>query len=861
MTEYKTDASRKPPTLAVIPANIPEPIRSSSKCVGWRWEFRDGKWTKPPVDVKTGGYAKVAGNGAQATWSSFDKAIEVYQDPNRDFEVDGIGYVLTLDDGITVIDCDGVRDPETGEVLWDAESIVRTSNTYAEDSVTGSGEHIVLYGKLPPKHRRADRIEMYMDGRYITFTGHLRPLSTATIEKRQAQLDAFFQHVFAEKIAKDREASKRPKSVPDNLSLSDNDLLIAVEKHKNGALFQALYHRGDISIYGDDESRADLALCNMLAFLTGNDEDRMDRMFRSSALYREKWDRPDYKSRTIRRACIDTTAYYSPKQPRSRSTSSTARSRDAAPIVDEQDGSAVETQESHDPSEPRDKYHLLTDTANARRFVGQHHENVRYDHSRKIWYVWDGTRWKPDAMNKVQEMAKDTARSIYREAAECREDDFRVELAKHAKSSLNVNRLNAMVRLSESDPAVSVIQSNWDSDSWSFNVLNGTLNLRTGKLRPHDRADMITKISPVVFDPAATCPRFDAFLERILPQEETRGFAQRMVGYSLTGDMSEQLLVYKYGTGANGKSVFTEIIKNMMGDYGYKSDRKVFMVSPDKSSGNATPELTPMVGKRFISVSEVEQSDRLNESRIKDLTGTDTISARDLYSSEFNFFPSAKLWFYGNHKPRITGEDDGIWRRFRLLPFTVQIPENERDRKLLEKLQAELPGILNWAVKGCLAWQQNGLQIPDEVVSATADYRQEQDVVGSFISDRCIVASHAVTISGELYRAYVDWCKENGEYSKSQHFFGMTLKKRGFEAKRTGLARKWQGIGLLTKAEMEYRNSVYSDTVTDSDTVPGRVSIETPHMENSAGSDVTKRHSVTPELPFDAPTRKTEVIN
>jgi putative DNA primase/helicase len=337
-----------------------------------------------------------------------------------------------------------------------------------------------------------------------------------------------------------------------------------------------------------------------------------------------------------------------------------------------------------------------------------------------------------------------------------------------------------------------------DAGSWLLNVENGTLDLRTGELRPHRRDDLITKIAAVDHDSRATCPTWLAFLDRVLGgSQELAAFLQRAIGYSLTGEATEQVLFLLYGTGANGKSTFLETARALLGEYAIQASFDTFLAKQDVSREHALARLR---GARFVSGSEAEAGARLNEVLVKTLTGGDAVTARFLYREFFEYEPRFKVFLAANHKPTIKGSDHAIWRRIRLVPFTVTIPEQERDPKLREKLRAELPGILNWALEGCLAWQREGLGEPPEVKDATAEYREDMDTLAPFITERCETFPDSRGGSTELYKAYATWSGANGEKPMSQTSFSLRLNERGFERKRSGGNgnRVWFGIGLAT---------------------------------------------------------------
>jgi putative DNA primase/helicase len=360
--------------------------------------------------------------------------------------------------------------------------------------------------------------------------------------------------------------------------------------------------------------------------------------------------------------------------------------------------------------------YLCTDTGNAERLSDRHGANLRYCHPWGKWLLYDGTRWRVDDRGAIVRLGKDTARSIFEEAREAPSDAAAKELGKWASSSLSESKLKSMISLAQSEPGIPVLPDELDASPDPLNVLNGTIDLRSGKLREHRREDLITRIPPLDYAPDARAPAWETFLERVLPAEELRAFVQRAAGYSATGDTLEQWMFINHGTGANGKSTFQETLSAALGDYAMRTPTEMLLARRYEGVPN---DVARLKGARFVSASETEESRRLAESRIKDLTGQDTITARFMKAEWFDFAPTHKLWLSTNHKPEIRGTDAAIWRRIRLVPWTISIPPAEQDKKLPEKLRAELPGILAWVVQGCLQWRRGGLQAPEEVRQAT----------------------------------------------------------------------------------------------------------------------------------------------
>lgn len=437
----------------------------------------------------------------------------------------------------------------------------------------------------------------------------------------------------------------------------------------------------------------------------------------------------------------------------------------------------------------------VTDLGNAGRLVAQHGKDLRYCHPWGKWLVWDGRHWRIDDTAEVWRRAKETVRSIYAEAAREPDDKRREALAKHAVRSESASRISAMIDLARSEPGIPILPHEIDADPYLLGCLNGTLDLRTGKLRPHRREDFITKLVHVEYNPAAECPLWEAFLHRIMAgNTHLIRWLQKAVGYCLTADVSEHVLFIAFGPGANGKSVFLRTLLNLLGPYGKPTDPDLLLAR----HGEAHPTgIADLMGARLAVTIETDEGRRMNETLVKWLTGGDKLKARFMRQDFFEFEPTFKLWIATNHKPMIRGTDDGIWRRLRLIPFAVTIPEHERDPKLIEKLKAELPGILRWAVEGCLLWQQEGLGMPDEVRAATQAYRQEMDVLAQFLAECCVLEPNAKVFAKHLYPAYVKWCEENGERPLTQTAFGTRMAESGFEKVRWGPGWVYRGVGLL----------------------------------------------------------------
>lgn len=445
-----------------------------------------------------------------------------------------------------------------------------------------------------------------------------------------------------------------------------------------------------------------------------------------------------------------------------------------------------------------------TDLGNAIRLVNRHGPNIRYVYKWSQWLIWNNRQWLPDQTGEIERLAKDTIINLYAEASAIDgQDDAskskREALIAHALRSEGKAKIESMIALARSEPGIAIPHEALDREGWLLNCANGTLDLRTGQLREHARTDHLTKFAPVDYNPRAEAPTWRRFLARIFNSDtDLIEFVRRAVGYTLTADISEQCLFFMYGVGKNGKSTFIETLMCLLGDYALKTPTESIMA---RTQGQATNDLARLPGARFVVAAEVEEGRRLNESLVKDLTGGDRIVARFLYSELFEFLPTHKLWMYGNHKPVIRGTDEGIWRRMRLIPFTVIIPPDERDPKLLDKLKNELPGILAWAVEGCKQWRDYGLNEPKIIIDSTSRYRAEMDLIGLWLEECCVTGPNFVASASDLYSSYAGWCGDQNETPVTQRRFGLTLTERGFERWRgTDHKNMWRGIGIRTNA-------------------------------------------------------------
>lgn len=443
-----------------------------------------------------------------------------------------------------------------------------------------------------------------------------------------------------------------------------------------------------------------------------------------------------------------------------------------------------------------------TDLGNARRLVHLNSKNFRYLVDANKWLQWTGPRWERDTDGAINRAAKETVELIAAEANTAKEAgdlDLTKALRKHAHASQSAGRIQATIKLAQSEPGIPISADALDSDSYLIGVRNGVIDLKTGELQPAKREHYMTKLAPVDFDPSAMCPTWDAFLHRAMAEnQELVGFLQRAVGYSLTGSTKEQCLFILIGEGSNGKSTFLNTLRECLGDYAVQSPASALMV---KNTSGIPNDIARLRGTRFVATSEVEQGQRFAEALVKQLTGGDTITARFLFQEYFEFVPLFKIWLAANHKPVIKGDDYAMWRRIRLVPFKVIIPPEQQDKELPKKLRAELPGILNWAIKGSLLWQANGLASPAAAIEATKAYQSEMDELGQWMSECCVLGPGASAKASVLLASYQGWAEQNGAASLNATTFGTKLTARGFLKTKKESGFFYSGIALAASVQ------------------------------------------------------------
>ncbi len=733
---------------------IPEELKRLPNWVCWKGEpGENGKLRKTPINPRTGGGAM---SNNPATWTDFNTAVQASA------RYSGVGFMFAPPYfGVDIDNAgDAIQQFKDGQDNNIISEFVHTLCSYTEYSQSGRGIHIICRGTLPEGGRRHKNVEMYQTGRYFIMTGN-DAAGYADITDCTETIKPLHEKY----IGGGKEPTTGIQVVP--INMTDREVLDIAMKSKQGRMVKDLYE-GHWEAYFNSQSEADMSFCNTLAFWCRCDTELMDRIFRSSGLYREKWDRRQsgstYGALTIKKAVQSCGKVYEPPAKYS-----------------------VSIGRSKSPEKP--KLYSFDDMGNAQRLADAFGERIRYSYVNKCWYYYDGRKWCIDQSGVICRLSDEIIEEMKHTLVDylkqpCDQEDMEKQFNKHVKYSRSNKGKKAM--LAETMHHVPILPIQMDQHNHLLNTPNGVLKLRTGALEAHDSKLYLSKMTLCEYTDKIDCPRWEEFLREIFDGDtELIRYIQKAIGYSLTGSTAEQCAFFCYGNGRNGKSTFLDIVSDMMGDYAVNIQPETIMVQHRSSSG-ANSDIARLKGARFVTSVEPSEGMKLNEGLIKQLTGGDKVTARYQYGNEFEFTPEFKLWMGTNHKPVIRGTDTGIWRRVHLIPFTVTIPEDKVDKHLLHHLRAELPGILHWAVEGCLMWQREGLKQPKAVEDATKEYRSEMDVMSAFLDDCCVIGAGREKTS-DLYQAYAKWSDENNEYKMSSRKFGREMAKRFERIKSHGI--------------------------------------------------------------------------
>ncbi len=442
------------------------------------------------------------------------------------------------------------------------------------------------------------------------------------------------------------------------------------------------------------------------------------------------------------------------------------------------------------------------DIYNGKAFSEMFRGTLLYCHSNKSWLQWNGNFWEWCNANEQDVFAKQAAKKIGVIAGELfgqnPTDPEAKQAISNARQIINNKKRADMLEAATTEHGMHIKSiAALDADPMFLGCQNGVIDLKVGTLLTPNPAMLISKCANVIFDRAAECPNWINFLnEAFLNDQNTIKYMQKALGYSLTGDVSEELVHFCSGFGRNGKTLFTNVIYTLMGDYSIVVDTDILMRSDQQSASSPTPEIVRLQGKRFAVANEIEEGRRLNDKHLKILASKQAITARDMYSKPIDFMPQHKIWVTTNHNPTITDQTNGAWRRLRIIPFKYQVPLDEVDYQLEDKLLEERSGILNWLIEGCQLWLKDRLEPSDAILEAVDTYKKENDTVGIFLDECCLLDSELSVSINLLYSCYKKWCTANSYRPYSNCNLSKKLSERGVSKTRTNASRKYLGIKI-----------------------------------------------------------------
>ena len=764
--------------------NIPQELRNLKQ-----WGLFELKWvearkknTKIPINPYDGSAGK---SNDPNTWSDFDTAMRALNDVER---ADGLAFYFA--NGYVGLDIDHIdsnlEDWRAGDN--DPNNLVNkfqdlTDNTYMEVSQSGTGIHAIFKGKIPGKRRRKGNYEMYQTGRFFALTGN-NIIPDPTIKSMSDdEMKTLYEFLFG----KDNVVQLHSES--DNITPVDLSVVEIIKRAENSAKTGTrftMFMKGGWEQFYSSHSEADMAFANDLAFWTGRDFHKMDTIFRNSSLMREKFDEKHgavtYGTSLLNKAINETQNIYNPES-------------------DSQDSESSYTFSFNEDKTKKIMPRSWDDQGRGLRMRDQFATVLKFNAVDKKWFFFNGSYWQEDIGNQRVELAAErVANSIKKEKPELSfstktdEDKAMNEWYRFQKDSRS--HMAKMHMIDEFKKYVIVKHGEFDKEDMLLNTESGYVDLSSGELHDHDIDKKFSHQTVAEYSDNVDAPLWEKFLNQIFNNdEELIHYVQKAIGYSFTGSVDEQCLFILNGRGRNGKSVFSNVVSDVAGNYAKQMNVQT-IVAKKNQSGSANSDVARLEGARIVTSSELNEGDRFDESLVKQLTGGDKILARFLYGSEFEYKPKFKIWMATNHLPIIRGTDDGIWRRIKIIPFNIQIPKEKVDKKLEYKLKAEYTGILNWIVQGAIMWQQEGLKDPEAVTKVIETYRAEMDPLDAFLEECCTTGQNYSIKAREMYDAYHEWAKESEEYKMSMTKFGREMSKKLLRVKRRD---GWYYVGLKLK--------------------------------------------------------------
>ena len=764
--------------------NIPQELRNLKQ-----WGLFELKWvearkknTKIPINPYDGSAGK---SNDPNTWSDFDTAMRALNDVER---ADGLAFYFA--NGYVGLDIDHIdsnlEDWRAGDN--DPNNLVNkfqdlTDNTYMEVSQSGTGIHAIFKGKIHGKRRRKGNYEMYQTGRFFALTGN-NIIPDPTIKSMSDdEMKTLYEFLFG----KDNVVQLHSES--DNITPVDLSVVEIIKRAENSAKTGTrftMFMKGGWEQFYSSHSEADMAFANDLAFWTGRDFHKMDTIFRNSSLMREKFDEKHgavtYGTSLLNKAINETQNIYNPES-------------------DSQDSESSYTFSFNEDKTKKIMPRSWDDQGRGLRMRDQFATVLKFNAVDKKWFFFNGSYWQEDIGNQRVELAAErVANSIKKEKPELsfstKTDDDKAMNEWYRFQKDSRSHMAKMHMIDEFKKYVIVKHGEFDKEDMLLNTESGYVDLSSGELHDHDIDKKFSHQTVAEYSDNVDAPLWEKFLNQIFNNdEELIHYVQKAIGYSFTGSVDEQCLFILNGRGRNGKSVFSNVVSDVAGNYAKQMNVQT-IVAKKNQSGSANSDIARLEGARIVTSSELNEGDRFDESLVKQLTGGDKILARFLYGSEFEYKPKFKIWMATNHLPIIRGTDDGIWRRIKIIPFNIQIPKEKVDKKLEYKLKAEYTGILNWIVQGAIMWQQEGLEDPEAVTKVIETYRAEMDPLDAFLEECCTTGQNYSIKAREMYDAYHEWAKESEEYKMSLNKFGREMSKKLLRVKKRD---GWYYVGLKLK--------------------------------------------------------------
>ena len=828
------------PASRVNFVNIPRILKSTCSFCVWRKEKRNGKAIKIPYNPKTGQMAKT---NDPSTFSDFATAMKVYALGVGTSHWDGIGFRVS--EGIGAIDIDHCirKDGSLNDVAASVLSFLK--NAYFEKSPSGTGlrglfrlDSDFTYDKTRYYiNNRRFGLEVYFPGvtnRFVTLTGDVYrtgevELNPESIKSLQAVLDTFMK----------RRTALINKAILNPVSYFTDEQVINHASNTNNEdsneKFKDLM-AGRWEERYDSQSDADMALVSILTFWCGGVEEQIDRIFRTSGLMRDKWDRitgdGTYGTITIRNAVLSCSEVYRPVRTSSAKEDfravtavagegiDTEGAEGAAGAGDKNSNSDLAKfanldidaiQEERDRRE-REGYlftpdyrfvttkiedltpHLNPDyqsmqIGNGKMFVDYYHDIILMNESRGCWYIYDGRVWRPDTHNlKIGQMAIDFHDILLDFANTIMSEDTRERFLKRVEKLDQKKFRDIMIKDASLEPSITVKIDAFDRDKYEFNCHNGTINLLTGEFRKHSPADLLTKMTEVDYNPEASCPRWLKFMDEIMEGDTDRiRFLQKAIGYAMSGDTRLECMFILYGaTSRNGKGTTMETVLRILGEYGRTAKPDMLSAKGVINSSGPSEDVARLNGARMVNISEPGKHLQINASLAKQMTGNNVLTARFLRENSFEFKPQFKLFIDTNHLPQISDMTMFESDRIKIIPFYRHFSAKERDLDLKAYFaQSEnLSAILNWCLEGFRLYNEEGLDMPESVLKATEEYRSVSDRILMF-SKQCLKKKQGQELrSRAVYKRYQDWCSENGFRAENASNFRRKMEQRFVYQKR-----------------------------------------------------------------------------